>query len=58
MRVHETIKANARDGFRDMDAVGLRKMRSLRKAIESVLPEVEREKIDDIMQLVVAQREY
>ena len=58
LQVHETIKANARDGFRDMDAVGLRKMKSLRKAIEAVLPEVEREKIDDIMQLVVAQREY
>ena len=58
LRVHETIKANARDGFRDMDAVGLRKMKSLRKAIEGVLPEAEREKIDDIMQLVVAQREY
>lgn len=33
-------------------------MRSLRKAIEGVLPGAEREKIDDIMQLVVAQREY
>ena len=57
-RVHETIKANARDGFRDMDAVGSRKMRSLRNAIEGVLPEVEKEKIDDIMKLVVAQKEY
>ena len=58
VQVHETIKANARDGFRDMDAVGLRKMRSLRKAIEGVLPAAEKAKIDDIMQLVVAQKEY
>ena len=58
LQVHETIKANARDGFRDMDAVGLRKMKSLRKAIEGVLPAAEKAKIDDIMQLVVAQKEY
>ena len=58
LQVHETIKANARDGFRDMDAVGLRKMRSLRKAIKGILPVAEKAKIDDIMQLVVAQKEY
>ena len=56
--VHRTIKANARDGFRDMDGSGVRKMRALRKAIEAVLGDVAPERVDDIMQLVVAQKEY
>ncbi len=58
LQVHNTIKANARDGFRDMDGSGIRKMRALRRAVEGVLQGVESERIDDIMQLVVAQREY
>lgn len=57
LRVHETIKANARDGFRDMDSSGLKKMKALRRAVERVLQGVE-VNIDDIMQLIVAQREY
>lgn len=56
--VHETIKANARDGFRDMDGSGIRKMRALRKSVEKVLNESSSEKIDEIMQLIVAQKEY
>ena len=56
--VHRTIKANARDGFRDIDGSGVRKMRALRKAIEAVLGDVAPERVDDIMQLVVAQKEY
>ena len=56
--VHRTIKASARDGFRDMDGSGVRKMRALRKAVETVLSDVAPEKVDDIMQLVVAQKEY
>ena len=58
LRVHETIKGNARDGFRDMDSSGIKKMRALRKAVEKVLIDVEQEKLDDIMQLIVAQKEY
>lgn len=58
LRVHETIKANARDGFRDMDGSGLKKMKALRRAVENVLQGVEQVKIDDIMQLIVAQKEY
>lgn len=58
LRVHETIKANARDGFRDMDGSGLKKMKALRRAVENVLQGVELVKIDDIMQLIVAQKEY
>ena len=58
LRVHETIKANARDGFRDMDSSGLKKMRALRRAVESALKGVEQDKLDDIMQLIVAQKEY
>ena len=57
LRVHETIKANARDGFRDMDSSGLKKMKALRRAVEHVLQGLE-VNIDDIMQLIVAQREY
>lgn len=58
LRVHGTIKANARDGFRDMDSSGMKKMRALRRAVEAVLPSVEAEKVDDIMQIIVAQKEY
>lgn len=58
LRVHEIVKANARDGFRDMDSSGLKKMRALRKAVEKALVGAEPGKIDDIMQLIVAQKEY
>ena len=58
LRMHETIKANARDGFRDMDSSGLKKMKALRRAVESELQGVGPEKIDDLMQLIVAQKEY
>ena len=58
LRVHDTIKANARDGFRDMDGSGMKKMKALRRAVESVLQGFEADKIDDIMQIIVAQKEY
>ena len=56
--VHKMIKSNARDGFRDMDGSGIRKMRALRKAVEAVLINMTPDKIDDIMQLIIAQKEY
>lgn len=56
--VHETIKANARDGFRDMDGSGMKKMRALRRSIESVLKGFEQNKIDDVLQIIIAQKEY
>ena len=56
--LHKTIKSNARDGFRDMDGSGIRKMRALRKAVETVLINMTPDKIDDIMQLIIAQKEY
>jgi hypothetical protein len=40
-----------------MDSSGLKKMKALRRAVERVLQGVE-VNIDDIMQLIVAQREY
>ncbi|MCM1301674.1 MAG: HsdR family type I site-specific deoxyribonuclease [Alistipes senegalensis] len=55
--VHETIKANARDGFRDVSNGGL-KMKAVRKAVRTVLPDVAEEKIDNIMQIVISQKEY
>ena len=58
LRVHDAIKANARDGFRDMDGSGMKKMRALRRAVEGVLQGFEADKIDDIMQIIVAQKEY
>lgn len=60
LRVHQTIKDNARDGFRDLSSGGGgRKMKALRKAVEDVLKHiVPAEKIDDIMQLIIAQKEY
>lgn len=58
LRVHDTIKANARDGFRDMDGSGMKKMKALRRAVEGVLQGFEADKLDDIMQIIVAQKEY
>lgn len=58
LRVHDVIKANARDGFRDMDGSGMKKMKALRRAVEGVLQGFETDKIDDIMQIIVAQKEY
>ena len=58
LRVHAAIKENARDGFRDMDGSGMKKMRALRRAVEGVLQGFEADKIDDIMQIIVAQKEY
>lgn len=58
LRVHDTIKANARDGFRDMDGSGMKKMRALRRAVEGVLQGFEVDKIDDVMQIIVGQKEY
>ena len=58
LSVHEIIKANARDGFRGMDGSGMKKMRALRRAVEGVLQGFEADKIDDIMQIIVAQKEY
>lgn len=58
LRVHETIKTNARDGFREMDTSGLKKLRALRRTVEGILQGFEVERIDDIMQLIVAQKEY
>lgn len=55
--VHETVKANARDGFRNVSNGGL-KMKAVRKAVRSVLPDVAEDKIDDIMQIVISQKEY
>lgn len=57
LRIHETIKANARDGFRDMDNSGKKKKRALHKAVEDALPSSKIKKIDDIMQIIVAQKE-
>jgi type I restriction enzyme R subunit len=58
-RVHEAILYNARDGFRDMDSSGQRKMKALRKAVEGTLHgSGQEDKIDNIMQLAVAQKEY
>ena len=57
LQVHETIKANARDGFRDISGGG-KKMMALRRAIHKTLPTASNEKLDEIMQIVVAQHEY
>ena len=55
--VHEIIIANARDGFRDISGGG-KKMMALRRAIHKTLPTASNEKLDEIMQIVVAQHEY
>ena len=55
--VHEAVKANARYGFRDVSGGGL-KMKALRKAVRDVLSYATEDKIDDIMQIIIAQKEY
>lgn len=58
-RVHEAILYKALDGFRDMDSSGQRKMRALRKVVEeSLRGSGQEDKIDDIMQLAIAHKEY
>ena len=56
--VHQTIKDNARDGFRDNNSSGFMKMKALRIEIEKVLQEFDSTKIEDIMQLIINQEEY
>ena len=36
----------------------MKKMKALRRAVEGVLQGFEADKIDDIMQIIVAQKEY
>lgn len=57
IRVHHAVKANARDGFRDVSGGGL-KMKAVRKAVRDVLPDVAEDKIDEMMQIIIAQKEY
>ena len=56
-RVHDAVKANARDGFRDVSD-GERKMKAVRKAVRNALPDATEDKIDDIMQIIISQKEY
>lgn len=57
LRVHDAVKANARDGFRDVSNGGL-KMKAVRKAVRAVLSDVTEGKIDEIMQIIISQEEY
>ena len=57
IQVHETVKANARDGFRDVSGGSL-KMKAVRKAISNILPNATENKIDEIMQIIISQKEY
>lgn len=54
LRVHDAVKMNARDGFRD----GGLKMKAVRKAVRNVLPNAPEDKIEDIMRIVILQKEY
>ncbi|WP_303067375.1 type I restriction endonuclease subunit R [Alistipes indistinctus] len=55
--VHNAVKQNARDGFRDTSGGGM-KMKALRQAVKRVLPDVSVDKLDEIMQIIIAQSEY
>ena len=57
LSVHNTVKKNARHGFRDLSGGGL-KMKALRKAVEQELKNVPTANIDEIMQIIIAQSEY
>lgn len=57
LAVHNTVKANARHGFRDLSNGGL-KMKALRKSVEQVLKNESAVNIDEIMQIIIAQKEY
>ena len=58
LKVHEAVITHARDGFRDMDSSGLRKMKALRRIVEGILNGYEDKKVDNIMQVIVSQKEY
>ena len=55
--VHNAVKQNARDGFRDTSGGGM-KMKALRQAVKRVLPDVSVDKLDEIMQIIIVQSEY
>lgn len=55
--VHNAVKQNARDGFRDTSGGGM-KMKALRQAVKRVLLDVSVDKLDEIMQIIIVQSEY
>lgn len=55
--VHNAVKQNARDGFRDTSGGGM-KMKALRQAVKRVLPDVSVDKLEEIMQIIIVQSEY
>ena len=55
--VHNAVKQNAGDGFRDTSGGGM-KMKALRQAVKRVLPDVSVDKLDEIMQIIIVQSEY
>ncbi len=58
LAVHEAILENAYDGWRNISDNGGRKMKTLRKAVAKVLTDASMDKIDEIMQIIIAQPEY
>lgn len=56
LSVHEAVIAYARHGWRDNTVPA--KMKQVRKAIGKVLPENDNEKLNEIMNIIIAQKEY
>lgn len=54
--VHEAVVAYARHGWRDNNVPG--KMKEVRKAIKNALPDKTDEELSEIMNIIIAQKEY
>lgn len=57
LKVHEIVKQNAKHGFRNMSGGGM-KMKALRRAVQRILPGAITDKLDEIMEVIIAQKEY
>jgi len=54
--VHEAIVAYARHGWRDNTVPA--KMKQVRKAVRNALPDKTEEELSEIMNIIIAQKEY
>jgi type I restriction enzyme R subunit len=56
LSVHDAVVAYARHGWRDNSVPA--KMKQVRKAVKSVLPQKTEEQVSDVMNIIIAQKEY
>ncbi|MDR0799234.1 MAG: DUF3387 domain-containing protein [Dysgonamonadaceae bacterium] len=56
LRLNETIKSNAKHGWRDPNVPA--KMKQVRLSVRTVLSDFSDEKFNEIMEIIIAQKEY